>query len=243
MSDFESDASNFETVENSNENSNVDVEDAHIRFQMSQKHKNNAIINGNGFTRQRTNKDLSVYWSCDQKAGKCSASATTNAKNVLVKQNDNHNHDTRMIENEKSACRFEMKRNAVDNSSASTSNVAQNAQSSCKELDHRFGSNRQLKSVVQYSRKKFCDNVAATPTTLDFKYNPNHGNLNGKSIILDDWCGSDSKGERGRITVFGTLELLKQMFAATFWAIDGTFKTRPFYFSTDDYFCKRYRRR
>lgn len=230
MSDSHSDSD--ESVTSTAANS--EIENAHITIQSSQKHKKKLIINGNGFIKKKVNKDNSTHWCCDQKhVTNCAATAKTNEADGLMTLNDNHNHDLRIIENARAAGRNDMKQNAVNNYSAPPSVIAQSAQFACQSLGHRFGSSKNLKAIVNYSRKKESDNSNNTPTPKDinFKFSPNHGNLNGKSIILDDWCGVDSKGEKGRVIIFGTIELLKQMFAASFWAIDGTFKTRPFMFS------------
>lgn len=212
---------------------NSQINDAHVSFQTSQKHHKKLIVNGNGFVQQKVNKDKSVHWCCDQKkTTKCTATARTSANDDLLMVKDEHNHDIRVIENAVAAGRYEMKQDAVQNCSAPTSVVAQNAQFACRSLGHRFGSSKSLKKSIQYSRKKFCkNNITPTPKEIDFKYNPNHGNLNGKSIILDDWCGVDTKGDQGRITLFGTIDLLRHLFSAIFWAIDGTFRSRPFMFA------------
>lgn len=229
MSDSEDD----EDVSDTSTVTNSVINNAHVSFQTSQKHKEKLIVNGNGFVKQKINKDQSTLWCCDQKReAKCHASAKTNADKELIALNEEHNHDIRVIQIAKASHRYEMKQECVNNSSAAPATIAQNAQFSSRSLGHRFGSTKNLKEVINYTRKQFCEDSNTTnPKEIDFKYDPNHGNLNGKSIILDDWCGVDSKGDRGRITIFGTLELLKLMFSAIFWAIDGTFKTRPFMFA------------
>ena len=197
----------------------------------SQKGKNMIVINGYVMVKNKCRDDL-FYWECKHRnhsaggkhaEGFCKARASTvytNGQHTLRKSSE-HNHAPKPTDTIISEKVTTMKRIAA----ISQEQPAQIIQAVASEMSNisrmELPSYKALKKVVKRTQNK---NNPPEPQTLDDLHIPDElkYTTSGELFLL-----RESNNDNDKLLLFSCENNIKKLGEATFWIMDGTFKTAP----------------
>ena len=186
-----------------------------VEIQKTNKGKPLLIYRGHEYLKFRENLN-NIYWRCSKnRKFHCRASITTSKTNEVIRKNDNHSHDTDLIQIEVRKVKGSMKFKAERNNT--TRNVLGE---SLIGIAEEVAANMPQKSSLQrFIRRKKCHIIDGfpVPQSLDFEIPEMY-----HDVVLHDSGKEDEK----RILALGDEELLKELNAELVLA-DGTFDKSP----------------